>query len=506
MTQPPLLEPSCPLLPPPARLGEIILGKYRLDRILGRGGMGVVVRATHLQLGQPIAIKFMSPLLAENDREIQRFVLEARAAARIRSEHVARVFDVDMLPSGPPYIVMEYLDGEDLSTMLKRLGRLDVPEAVAYVLQACEAIAEAHAVGIVHRDLKPGNLFCCRRPDGAPLIKVLDFGVSKLLANSDATLRGIALTGPQVVLGTPLYASPEQLRLSADVDARTDIWALGVILYELISGKSPFQADSFPQICAKVVHMPYQPLGGLRPEVSEELCAAVARCLAKDRDERFPTVAHLAEALAPHAPRGSLLSVERAEKILHVHPRPRGDDPTLRSPAPYPEPPVLAPEPPVLAPQPPVLAPEPPALAPEPPLLAAAATVRYRILFRPRLLVAVGWVAAGVLAVALILALVGRPSPTAGSSVSAPPWFSQGLRASATASPPAAPTLPSRPEPEPEPEPEPAPTRPAASIAPAPPPEPAAVSESAASAAPPPPRRPAAPRRAPGTSEFGGLL
>jgi len=329
MTQPLVLEPLS-VLPPPARLGET-LGKYRLDRILATGGMGVVVAATHLQLNQPIAIKFMSPLLVENATGVSRFLLEARAAAHIRSEHVVRVLDVETLPGGAPYIVMEYLEGEDLSRMLERRGRVRVSEAVDYVLQACEAIAEAHVAGIVHRDLKPGNLFCCKRPDGAPLVKVLDFGVSKLLPRADAELRAPASTGPHVIMGTPLYSSPEQLRSSANVDARADIWALGVILYELVAGRPPFAADTFMQICAKVAYVPCPPLPDLRLDVPPELSAVIARCLAKDPDDRFQTVAEFAKALEPLAPRGSLLSIERTENIITADARAHPFDRTLPS-------------------------------------------------------------------------------------------------------------------------------------------------------------------------------
>ena len=306
-------------LPPPAKLGEV-LGKYRLDRILATGGMGVVVAATHLQLNQPIAIKFMSQLFLEDETGVRRFLWEARSAARIRSEHVVRVLDVDTLPGGSPYIVMEYLEGADLNQLLEREGNIDVAEAVDYVLQACEAVAEAHAAGIVHRDLKPANLFCCRRPDGSALIKVLDFGVSKLLPRTDTLRRGLALTGPHVIMGTPLYASPEQLRSSTDVDGRADIWSLGVILYELLTGTTPFAAEGFTQIVSKVSTLPCRPLHELRPDAPPALGAAVALCLAKDPAERFQSVAELARALAPLASQRSLLSVERTESIVGRRP------------------------------------------------------------------------------------------------------------------------------------------------------------------------------------------
>jgi serine/threonine protein kinase len=301
-------------------LGGTLAGKYRLDRILGVGGMGVVVGATHLTLDLPIAIKFMSPVLIGNGMGVRRFLLEARAAARIRSEHVVRVFDVASLPDGTPYIVMETLDGVDLDQLLERRGCLPLAEAVDYVLQAAEAVAEAHAAGIVHRDLKPSNLFCTRSVDGSPLIKVLDFGVSKLLPNANAALRSEMSTGPHVMVGSPLYAAPEQLRSPSSVDARADVWALGVILYELIAGRPPFRGDDFLGICNKVEHAPVEPLRVVRPEVPSGFSEVMARCLAKQRDQRFQTVAELAHALGPYAPRHALVSVRRIEVALGARP------------------------------------------------------------------------------------------------------------------------------------------------------------------------------------------
>ncbi|HEX8796912.1 MAG TPA: serine/threonine-protein kinase [Polyangiaceae bacterium] len=325
MTQPMLLELPSPL-PPPARLGEM-LGKYRLERIVAEGGMGVVVEATHVHLDQRVAIKFLSPLLAGDEMSVQRFLQEARAAAQIRSEHVVRVFDVDTLSTGTPYIVMELLEGEDLNTTLERRGRLPPSEAVDFVLQACHAIAEAHSVGIVHRDLKPGNLFACQRADRQPFIKVLDFGVSKLLPSARGW-RERASTGPHVVMGTPLYASPEQLYASTRVDARADIWALGIILYELIAGNPPFEGDTLFELRTKISGAAPRPLHELRREVSRELGAVVARCLAKDAHNRFATVGDLVDALAPHAPRSSVPPVTRIEQHAGT---PRPLEPTLPS-------------------------------------------------------------------------------------------------------------------------------------------------------------------------------
>jgi serine/threonine protein kinase len=474
MTQPLVLEPLG-ALPTPARLGET-LGKYRLDRILATGGMGVVVAARHLQLDQPIAIKFMSPLLVENEMGVARFLREARAAAHIRSEHVVRVLDVETLPSGTPYIVMEYLEGEDLSRMLERRGRVSVSEAVDYVLQACEALAEAHVAGIVHRDLKPGNLFCCTRPDGAPLIKVLDFGVSKLLPRADPELRANASTGPHVIMGTPLYSSPEQLRSSANVDARADIWALGVILYELVAGRPPFAADTFMQICAKVAYVPCRPLQDLRPDVPPQLAAVVARCLAKEPSDRFQTIAEFAKALAPLAPRGSLLSIERTEKIIIADAKAHALDQTLPS-----------------AP-----------ISPKPSMSPSSVTPRHGVGPRSHLWRVVVWSVAGgavagaIVAASLAAAMHRAPAP----AVSAGSWPSQTVSVVSSAARPSPPVpaagLPS------DGAAEPAEARPSADgpIELAPPPEPT----------PPSPPAPARGRQAretspsPSTAGFGGLL
>jgi serine/threonine-protein kinase len=273
--------------------------------------MGVVIGATHVQLGQPVAIKFMSPVLLEDGTRVQRFMQEAQAAAHIQSEHVVRVFDAASLDDGTPYIVMEYLEGEDLQEVLQRRGPLPLPEAVRHVLQACEAVAEAHAAGIVHRDLKPGNLFRCRRRDGSVLIKVLDFGISKLLPKAKIRMRDRAATGAHVVMGSPSYASPEQLGASRDVDARTDVWSLAATLYALVAGRPPFPGTTLLEIRARVTYDEPIPLSTLRPDVPREFESALARGLAKAPRKRFQAVAQFAEAILPFAPRPSVLSSER---------------------------------------------------------------------------------------------------------------------------------------------------------------------------------------------------
>ncbi|MEZ4314973.1 MAG: serine/threonine-protein kinase [Polyangiaceae bacterium] len=232
-----------------AKPGDIVAGKYLVDRVLGVGGMGAVVAATHTQLDQRVAIKFLLPQMLGSREVVERFQREARAAAKIRSEHVVRVSDVGTLDGGVPFIVMEFLEGKDLGELLQRRGPLPVPLAVDYVLEACEALAEAHAAGIVHRDLKPSNLFLARRADETDIVKVLDFGISKQIT-PEALQSSPSLTRTTDVFGSPTYMSPEQLKASRDVDTRADLWALGVILFELISGAPPSAAAPSPRSSA----------------------------------------------------------------------------------------------------------------------------------------------------------------------------------------------------------------------------------------------------------------
>jgi hypothetical protein len=275
------------------RPGTILLEKYRVESELGRGGMGVVLRVTHLHLGEELAIKIVLPGAGGGPEVHGRFLREAQSAVRLRGEHVARVGDVGVLPGGAPYMVMEYLRGGDLSGELSRRGALPPGEVVDYVLQACEALAEAHALGIVHRDIKPSNLFLTRRPDGSPLVKVLDFGISKAPIGGPG-----GLTKTDTVMGTPGYMSPEQMKASKDVDARSDIWALGIVLYECLHGRRPFDAETFSAIVLRAATEPTPPMD---PRIPRGLQAVILHCLEKDRAARFPSVAALAAALAPFA-------------------------------------------------------------------------------------------------------------------------------------------------------------------------------------------------------------
>lgn len=297
--------------------GDVLAGKFRVDRVLGVGGMGVVVAAHHLQLDEKVALKFLRPEALTNAQAVARFDREARAAVKIKSEHVARVIDVGKLDNGAPYMVMEFLEGGDLCAWLAQRGALPVEQAVEFVLQACEAIAEAHGLGIVHRDLKPANLFCIRRPDGLLSIKVLDFGISKVTNPGDSG-PSMQLTKTQAVMGSPYYMSPEQMASAKDVDARTDIWALGTILYELVSRRVPFEGTTLPELVLKIVGSAPPPLRELRPEVPEALEAVILRCLEKDRANRFPNVAELAVALAPFGPKRARASVERVSRVIQT--------------------------------------------------------------------------------------------------------------------------------------------------------------------------------------------
>jgi eukaryotic-like serine/threonine-protein kinase len=300
----------------PVHEGDVIAGKYRVERVLGVGGMGIVVSAMHAELDQRVAIKVLLPAAAKNPAVIARFSREARAAAKIKSEHVVRVSDVGSLDSGLPFIVMEHLDGQDLSQILETQGKFLPGKAVDHVLQACEALAEAHAAGFVHRDLKPGNLFLARQPDGSEIVKVLDFGISKAAISDEdaASAKPGSLTRTTDVFGSPLYMSPEQLKSSRDVDARADIWALGVILYELIGGKPPFDRPTIAETFGAIL---YEKAPSLASEgVAADLSAVVLRCLEKDAAARYANVAELAKALLPFAEHATRHSVDRASRVL----------------------------------------------------------------------------------------------------------------------------------------------------------------------------------------------
>jgi serine/threonine-protein kinase len=301
----------------PISIGDVVAGKYRLESLIGEGGMGAVYAAHHELLDVSVAVKVLSPQWVHNSSAVDRFLREARAVARLRSEHVARVMDVGTLEGGQPYIVMELLEGEDLRERLGR-GPLPVEEAVDCVLQALEAMAHAHPAGIIHRDLKPENLFVAAAPDGREVVKVLDFGIAKLTERAGTAngQRAGALTGEHATLGSPHYMSPEQVRDSSQLDHRTDIWAAGAVLYELVTGREAFQGASVAEILAAVLHSTPAPLRTLCTHAPAELEAVVARCLTREADGRFADVAELARALAPLGSGVLSAYVERIEQTL----------------------------------------------------------------------------------------------------------------------------------------------------------------------------------------------
>jgi serine/threonine-protein kinase len=279
--------------------GAVVLARrYEVRDALGRGGMGTVYSALDHATGQVVAIKVLDPRKDQHPTSLdQRFAREIGAVQQLESRHAVRLIDAGTLGGGRHFMVMEHLEGADLHQILDKVGRLPMQRAVRLIRQACAAIGEAHALGIVHRDIKPANLFVTKLADGSDCLKVLDFGISKL---PQATMDEMALTVTGAVLGSPVYMSPEQMSNSRDVDGRTDIWALGIVLYQCLSGGFPYEADGVPQLCARVLTEEPIPLSSRVP-VPRALEAVVMRCLARDPDRRFASIQHLASALLPFA-------------------------------------------------------------------------------------------------------------------------------------------------------------------------------------------------------------
>lgn len=302
--------------------GEVIAGKFRVERILGAGGMGVVVEARDVDLDDRVAIKLLLPAALERPDIVARFRREARAAVKIKSEHIARVIDVGSREDGSPFIVMEYLEGYDLSKPIRKNGRLPIRTAVDYVLQAAEALAEAHVLGIVHRDIKPPNLFLTLRGDGGPCIKVLDFGISKVIGGID-TPDGVdvpeaTLTQTSVVLGSPRYMAPEQISKPKSVDARADIWGIGTTFYRIVTGKAPYEGNTLPEIFAAILMTPDgpTPIHQHVPDAPPELDAVIRRCMRINPAERWANIGDLATALAPFGSPSAKWSAEHIRGIL----------------------------------------------------------------------------------------------------------------------------------------------------------------------------------------------
>jgi serine/threonine-protein kinase len=299
--------------PSPLRPGQIIGERYRVGELLGGGGMGVVQAGTHVLLGTPVAIKVIRSNLKGDNEVVKRFVNEARAAAALKGEHIARVFDVGVLDTGEPYMVMEQLEGLGLDQYLAGRGALTRAEAVDIVLQVCEGLDEAHAAGLVHRDIKPANLFLARRPDDRLSVKILDFGIAKRIDTTSP-----ALTDPGKSVGSPWYMSPEQMLTPSSVDAHADVWSLGVLLFELLTSRLPFEGESIPQVCANVLAAPAPPPSQYRADLGSELDAIVLCCLEKEPGRRFASVRELAQALLPYA--SSSLHAATAEPVPALEP------------------------------------------------------------------------------------------------------------------------------------------------------------------------------------------
>ncbi len=282
------------LLPP----GTVLCNKYEIVRMLGRGGMGVVAQAKHLRMNRDVALKILLPAFRDQPEVVARFEREARAASQLANPHVTRVLDVDTLPDGSPFMVMEMLRGRDLGQILAAHGKLPYREAVGYVLEACAGMVDAHRAGVVHRDLKPNNLFVDTQ-GSRPVLKILDFGISKIIGDVNASM-----TQTSTTFGTPLYMSPEQVRSMKHVDGRTDVWSLGVVLYELLAGEPPFHGPSATAILAAIIADKPVSISTHRPDVPPPLADAIMRALEKDVSARYRDVESFAAAIAPFGPSG----------------------------------------------------------------------------------------------------------------------------------------------------------------------------------------------------------
>jgi serine/threonine-protein kinase len=297
--------------------GALVQGRYLVTGELGRGGMGVVLAAHDEMLGRDVALKVVLPRMTRSVEIVERFTNEARSLARLESRHVVRVLDFGTISeplasAGLPFMVLELLRGEDLFSVAAREGGLSPGRVVSYMLQACSGLAVAHSLGIVHRDLKPENLFLAIEPDGGECLKVLDFGIARSHSRPRPLTRG------KVGVGSPGYMSPEQVEGSAHVDARSDIWTLGVVMYELLSHRSAFSGETPQSLCLQILNSPVEPLAHLRPDLPAALVYVVERCMERDPARRFQNVAELAEALAPLHEASPPSDAERVRRVLEA--------------------------------------------------------------------------------------------------------------------------------------------------------------------------------------------
>jgi len=298
------------------RPGQLLASKYAVKRVIGRGGGGIVVAAEHEPPELRVALKFLRPDSWRDPEVRRRFLREGQIAAAVRSAHVVRVLGIDTLPDGEPFLVMELLEGCDLAALLGARGRLPRREAVDYVRQACAGLADVHALGIVHRDVKPSNLFLSRAADGSKRVKIVDFGMAELTANATQTANGLAPNS--IDMGSPPFVAPEQLRAEGGADAKSDVWALGAVLFTLLAGRSPFERRYLSETYRAILSGDVPDLTRERADVERPLAAIVERCLAADREQRFASMRELRTALTPFS---SQPSWRETSGVRHGRPR-----------------------------------------------------------------------------------------------------------------------------------------------------------------------------------------
>ncbi len=297
-------------------IGDVIDDKYRIDKVLGSGAMGIVVLATNVALRSEVALKFMHPMMAIEPKHANRFIREARAAVQLRNQHITQVFDLGEHPDNGPFIVMEYMKGQDLLEYLKDKAPLPTNEAVELIRQAATGVAMAHAAGIIHRDLKPGNMFITNN-NGRRILKVLDFGVSKLSSSES-----LSMTSTNMVIGSPMYMAPELFESARHASFSSDIWAIGIIFYRMLTGRLPFYAESLPETVAKILFSPPVPLTHWLSDVPSELLQVINVCLERDPNNRFATAQEFLNALAQLPARIRTGSHEPSIAISHLAARP----------------------------------------------------------------------------------------------------------------------------------------------------------------------------------------
>jgi eukaryotic-like serine/threonine-protein kinase len=309
-------DSGAPLRTGPVATGDVVNGRYLVLREIGIGGAGIVYAARNIELDEQVALKFLRPEAMAEPGIVARFAREAKAAVSIKSEYVATVHDVGMTPDGLPFLVMEHLEGRDLAYVIADRKTLPVREAAEYTLQICEALAIAHSKDIIHRDIKPENLMLTERASGMHIIKVLDFGISKAALTGQMFGENLPLVTTSNLMGTPLYMSPEQVRCQESIDERSDIWSLGVVLYEMVTGASPFPGATVPEICSAILEREPITIERFRTDLPDGLAEVIYRCLCKSADERYPNIAELAMAILPFAPSRARLCVERSISVL----------------------------------------------------------------------------------------------------------------------------------------------------------------------------------------------